>query len=317
LTASPLEPRLADETARAVLRISTGVVLDQVKVGRLGLDLIDSLIMLAVTQANVQAVMSDPALQRRYAAYDSPPPDSLRRPISILAVAQSLGLPYETVRRRVTRLRWVGAYRFTESGVYVPTGRVRRPAHQAALEAAHARVLGLHERLAALGAVTALAPCRASAWRGPPPLRATARISAEYMLRLVAAATEVLGDPVSALIWFEVLRSSTEHLPDDAADELSARPARAAEVAKRLGLAAETVRRRLVGLVADGACLDSRQGYVTPPDLLSTGPFVQLARRNAADLTRMFAALAQLGVLPSARDDVPAEGPFASRRAGR
>jgi DNA-binding Lrp family transcriptional regulator len=70
----------------------------------------------------------------RYAGEDEPPPDEVRRPISVGRLAESLGLPYETMRRHVRRLIDAGVCVRVERGLIVP---------QAVLEqagAAHARL---------------------------------------------------------------------------------------------------------------------------------------------------------------------------------
>src|SRR6185295_13738301 len=64
----------------------------------------DPLILGVVSSASVATVNQDIRLQLAYATVDRPPPDALRRPVSINAIARSLGLPYETVRRRVVTL---------------------------------------------------------------------------------------------------------------------------------------------------------------------------------------------------------------------
>jgi hypothetical protein len=64
---------------------------------------------------------------------DHPMPDSARRPISILAVANSLGMPYETVRRHVNQLVKEGRCAKMKGGVVFPASRVGTPASDAAV----------------------------------------------------------------------------------------------------------------------------------------------------------------------------------------
>lgn len=280
----------------AVLRASSGLILDQVRLGRGPLDFTDAVILMAVTQANVEPVLRDPALNREFAAYDQPPPDELRRPISINAVAQSLGIPFETVRRRVTRLSRVGVYRTTPAGVFVPGWVVRLGAHRSAAEANYRRVQDLYFRLAGLGALSALP--ESAAWSEAAPVRAVARASAEYLLRLIATANLQLGDLGSAVVWLEVLRSTHEHLPDEAGvDRDQCRPVRITAVAKRIGMPFETVRRRILDLAARGACQATDRGVVLSPETATSAEFAAICDANHRDLGRMFASLGQLGVL--------------------
>jgi len=284
--------------ASRLFRISAGFVLDQVKVGRWGRDFIDGLIMTAVTQANVAPIMADPVLQQRYAAYADPPPDELRRPISIHATAHSLGLPYETVRRRVVALSRIGVYRITAEGVVVPSSHLFLLGHKGVVEAAYVRLRSLHERLCAQG----LLPQPPDSYDDPPdapPLRLVVRIAGDYMLRYADALTAYIGDPACAMIWLETFRNNREHWPDNAEAGGSAelRGARMAVISSRLGMPAETVRRRVAQLVAMGACEWDRTGLIVPATALETPEFARLAKRVGADLIRMYAALANYGVI--------------------
>ena len=111
-------------------RASIGFLLDTFAASRAGGDVVDPLILAVILEANIAPVTNDPQLAPKYAALDDPPPEDLRRAVSINAVAASLRLPYETVRRRVGRLAKLGAC--------VITSRVSRtrPYHTATSRAA-------------------------------------------------------------------------------------------------------------------------------------------------------------------------------------
>jgi hypothetical protein len=272
--------------AQKVLELSAGFLLDQTRFARGLTDFIDILLILAVTQANVEALMRDPVLQRTYADFDNPPPDDLRRPISVNALAYSLRLPFETVRRRVTKLSLFGVFRATPDGIYVPGTFVRGERHLRVLEAGYDRLLAMYDTVGALTAfqdLGDLAPPPGVA----PPLRAAARVASEYVLRLVDMATAVLGDPVDAAIWLEVMRSSAGHAG-------ARRGVRGAEVARRLGLPSETVRRRLVRLIEVDACQKHADGVTITDERLEAPDVMGLAEKNLVYLRRVFAAVAQL-----------------------
>ena len=55
------------------LRVAVGFALDLVKLGGLGRDVIDGLLLVAISQANVTLITRDPDLQRTYASLDQPP----------------------------------------------------------------------------------------------------------------------------------------------------------------------------------------------------------------------------------------------------
>jgi hypothetical protein len=66
-------------------------------------DLEGYLIYLAVVCAGIERIPRDPALSRRFAEHTAVP-DNLRTPVSRRAIAESLGIPRETVRRKIAEL---------------------------------------------------------------------------------------------------------------------------------------------------------------------------------------------------------------------
>ncbi len=79
------------------------------------------IIFLAVVQANVAHLSHLSEESLRYAELDSPPPDTVRRPAPINAIASSLSLPYETVRRHIHALIEDGhCVKVRGKGVIVP-----------------------------------------------------------------------------------------------------------------------------------------------------------------------------------------------------
>jgi hypothetical protein len=69
-----------------------------------GEDLVDAVLFLAISRGNVRGAIQEGEAQGRYRTLDDLPPDEMREPVSIYAIARELGLPYETARRRVNRL---------------------------------------------------------------------------------------------------------------------------------------------------------------------------------------------------------------------
>lgn len=68
-------------------------------------DPLDLLIIHAVLNANVINVMRDPELDKRFGSILTVEPDTIKLGVSRAALSRFLGLPLETVRRRVERLR--------------------------------------------------------------------------------------------------------------------------------------------------------------------------------------------------------------------
>ena len=84
-------------------------------------DIRSGIIFSAVIAANIRHITADPVLARRYAGEAALPPDALRVPIGLRALARAVDLPFETVRRRVAALTADGAVALTDAGVVVPT----------------------------------------------------------------------------------------------------------------------------------------------------------------------------------------------------
>src|SRR5512146_3033182 len=95
----------ATDKARVASRIGADYLLRSMKM--LGEmtdgDLLAALISLAIVQANVAHIDRGEA-GRVFDSTQTIPPDELRRPVSVLSLSASLGLPYETTRRHVARM---------------------------------------------------------------------------------------------------------------------------------------------------------------------------------------------------------------------
>jgi len=312
-------------TIRLVTRLAVPCTLDGALAGRRERDFLDALILMAVVQANVGPIMRDPALQRAYAGADEPPPDELRRPVSVNAVAHSLRLPYETVRRRIARLAAAGACEASAAGIIVPARELATPEHTLALMAVWDQIRRLYLVLRDHGLIDEmLSRSEGELWvanAAEPPLRAVIRVASDYLLRTIDSITRHLGGMIPGIIWFAILRANTEDLPatdgggatpslaDFIADSRR-RPVSVVEIARRLGAPHETVRRYVAGLVADGLCRRVRGGLIVPADVLARPAAVKVMRHNFADLQRMFTGFARLGVLADWDRQAP------TRRAG-
>jgi predicted transcriptional regulator len=81
----------------------------------------NGIIMAAIVAANVRHITDDPELARLYAQEAAPPPDTERRPVGLRALARELGMPFETVRRRIAALTAAAMVKVTKDGALVPT----------------------------------------------------------------------------------------------------------------------------------------------------------------------------------------------------
>lgn len=89
-------------------------------------DMVNGAICAMLVALNVRHITLDPELAHRFAPDGLPPPDELRRPISIRTLARTLELPFETVRRRVvamTAQEWIVP---VEGGYIVPVQMLTR-----------------------------------------------------------------------------------------------------------------------------------------------------------------------------------------------
>ncbi|MCR5878763.1 hypothetical protein [Phenylobacterium sp. J367] len=271
--------------------------------------MLDTLILIAVVQSNVAPLNRNADLALTYADYEGVPPDDLRRRVSISAIAQSLRQPYETVRRRITALAAQGHCVVTPHGVYVPAERVSSPEHHRMLQDSYERVRTFYLRLRDLGMLTDLPnPAPRSAVAAGEPVRAVARASSDYALRVLDLTVTHVGDVVRGLILLTILSCNTEHLTDEqrGGDQAGAegfvpdalrRPVRIATIGESLGVPEETTRRHANRLVADGLVVRVADGLIVPAEVLARPAFMHLMAENQAYVRRMFEVLARLGIL--------------------
>lgn len=297
---------------RAAARLANGFALDLVKLGGFGRDVIDGLLMMAISQANVAQITRSVELQRRYATLDQAPPDELRRPVSISAIANSLRIPFETARRRINALTDSGIVETARRGVIIPAGPLNSPFYRMGAEANYGLVRRLYFRLRGVGLLENLPRPN-----GPPfdpdnpPVRLVIRLSSDYLLRLAEPVSQHMGDLVTGLILMDMIHANTEHLPDTEAGapdggwsaegfvpDRARRPVRVASLAERLGIPQETVRRHVQRLIDADQCERKEDGYLVPARILARAPFVRFMLDNQSHLYRMYAGLADFGVLP-------------------
>jgi hypothetical protein len=294
-----LEP---DHAKRLSTRLSNAFVLDLIKLGSYGRDIIDPLIRAALMHAGVAHVMQDPELQVRYATFDCDVPDELRRPTSVNAVATSLAIPFETVRRRINGFAAEGACLAVAKGFVVPAAVTGSPFFHMACQIQHAKLLDLHAQLLGAGAV----PPTVSAARDwpEPPVRLAGRFVGAFVLRFRELIAPLLPDVVSSAVFMDMLEANVEPLPltldgglGEAFADSARAPAGAAQVAQRLGIPDETVRRHLVGLAERGYCVRAERGYIVPGARLASAEFDRLFTENHRNLLRLFVQLASFDAL--------------------
>ena len=253
--------------------------------------------MTAIIVANVQHITRSSVRTWRYAGLDQIPPDSNRRPVSILSLSQSLRKPFETTRAHVNTLVRAGLCIKTPTGVIVPT-EVLLSDKIAAFEAvlwdafwdmiAKLRGLGFDFR-AVLGdaaASSALVMDGHFNETDPnhPPRRLVSRVMSEFYLNASVEATAPHSDDIvisSVSTAYMLLNIAEWSLKAEEAWRYSRvdtpppdhvrNPASIADAARLTGLDRELVRRKTHELVAAGRIERTAAGYLASMDYMQ-GP---------------------------------------------
>ena len=128
---------------RAIDRITNSYIVAVIEaiMQMTAVDPVDALILSLINAKNVSAFVQNPELSRQYADWTHKAPDSLRQPISRRAVASSLNLPVETVRRRIERLIKLGIVGEVDGGVIVVGDREGAPALNEAIFSSNLQLL--------------------------------------------------------------------------------------------------------------------------------------------------------------------------------
>ncbi|MET0275003.1 MAG: hypothetical protein ABW360_18605 [Phenylobacterium sp.] len=307
--AANLPVRGEPERRRLANRLAIAYVTDTIALARGERHLLEALLASAIVQANTDVVSRQADLQVAYAGADDIVPDAMRRPVSINALATSLGLPFETVRRRVRSLVAQQIAVVVEGGLVVPSAALSRPDYLMAAFASYERLRRLYRDLLALGLLEDLPPPSVDLRDGVVPLRTVARLATDYVLRFVELLMAQFGEVQDSLLFVSIVRWNTEALgpelrggPGDLAEDfppdLMRQPVTAAALARHIGLPAETVRRRVAALEARGLCRsDGRRGFIVPAAVLARPEVLAVMEDNWRNLRRLFTGLAQLGVL--------------------
>jgi len=287
-------------------RLANAFALELVKMGGHRREVIDALLRAAILHSNLTYLDRDEGFQRRYATADADPPDDVRRPATMHAIATSLKLPFETVRRRVNHLIELGVCAHARGGVIVPMAMTSSAFYLQALGHQYHALQALYHRLRAIGVLDTPPPVEP--WRGEPPVRLAGRLVVEFVLRFVEDPLGHVGDPVTTLTGLEIILANTEGWADTDAggeggevesfvpDERRT-PVKVAELAVRLSVPAETIRRHVRRLVGADLARRMADGYIVPAEALARPIVMSFATRNLVNLHRMFAGLGEFGVL--------------------
>lgn len=287
---------------RLSARLANAFVLDLVKLGAHGRDIIDPLIRSALMQVGIGPVMRDPKLQLRFATFDCDIPDDLRRPASVNGLATSLGVPFETVRRRIHAFAAEGACIAVGRRFVVPSTVTSSPFFHMACTIQYAKLLAFHDQLREAGAV----PAQVSSPRNwpAPPVRLAGRFVVEFVLRFRELIAVHVPDAVSSVVFMDILAANVEALPltrDGGLGAVFGDSERIGvsghQIAQRLSIPDETVRRHIATLVERGLVVRGRKGWIVPGARLASPEFEALFADNHRNVVRLFGHLAEYDAL--------------------
>ncbi|MDR3499564.1 MAG: hypothetical protein P4L72_10090 [Parvibaculum sp.] len=301
---------------RALMRLTDAFVLrsvDAVRDAQNG-EPIKILIWTAIWTANVRHLINSPA-SSEYGRLDSPPPDEMRKPISVLALSNSLNIPYETVRRHSAALVASGyCQRIDRQGLVVPAAMFSDPGmidYARKMLAATMRFLGdLHRVRFDFGPAMSKAPAMEDM---VATARAGIRLHGELMVHEAERLGKAHGNYMTGLIYMIVLAANLDHVvrawdgegstfeADLGSDELR-RPVTVLSIADSLRMPYETVRRHVNRMVREGRLAKTgSQGVIVPAEVQRRFEDEESVRLNHARIQRFVADLQRAGLPMPAR----------------
>ena len=260
----------------------------------LSLDAIDVIIGYAVLQAGLDHLDQPGGDGHLFADMESPAPDHVRRSISNSALARSLGLPRETVRRRGDRLVERGILARDDEGLRSSKQFLTTQQYQTIVFSQMEPIFSL---LLQLGYPDDPERGEAHAWFDQRAVMARVRQFTRLMLRLQLRQYETIarlgGGLYSGLLLSLVLAGSGVARLEPG--ERTLRPVSRMALAEALSLNRESTRRHLVRLVERGQLIRSLEGYLPSPTLLSGQPLETALSETSFSIRQQVRLLAAHG----------------------
>lgn len=278
-------------------------------------DLVRSFVFNTIVSANL-AKVSNATLEAELACLaDFPEKASPRRPVSAHAIAQSLELPYETVRGRVVKLIELGLCERVRGGLVIRPTIVTQPEFREAMREVHVAFCDIIRDLNGLG--FDFAGLIASTGAAPPPPRSdgrgpsrgiVVRVVLDFQVRHLTSIAPLFGDILRGLIFAGILHANINRLLDSpneawayarqstpAPDELRT-PVSIRNLARDLGMPYETVRRHAAALVARGYVrMIPGKGVVAPASAVADDGLSRENPRLMQRFTKLVGELTRLG----------------------
>jgi len=297
LPGTPREKASAEDgaVARIIARVSTEYVLRgfQLLVDTYG-DIRAGLLVQAINIANVGYTDAQAEETRTAAGASGVFPDEMRRPVTIARLADSAGLPFESVRRAVQQLIGEGLCQRVPGGVIVPRTTIERPENLRAVLANVGYVRKFMRDLHAGGLIGQVPASLAAAATvdGTWVARLVTRLSSEYFLRALELLADIYGDPRAGIVAQTIVAANTAHLDtregggwryagiDQPPPDEARRPVSVSRIAESLDLPYETVRRHVERLLEADICVRTQGGVIVPAALMVSPAAVQAMLAN-------------------------------------
>ena len=208
-------------------------------------------------------------------------------PISVHALAASLGQPYETVRRHVNMLAADGLCTREANRVRAIQPEMARPHIDRLVRATHDSFVRFVEHFAQSG--EPLPPRRNI--RYDPAVSVQA--AADIMLAAADTNREVHSGWLDLVLFSTIVAGNCREHPNGSAPSPASRPVGGLAVARTIGIGPATVSRHLTRMQRSGQLRRVREGYLISPDWLSaphTRAVTQLTLQNVRRLLGGIAA---------------------------
>ncbi|MDO8380991.1 hypothetical protein [Phenylobacterium sp.] len=251
-------------------------------------DLVTGMLFLAIVRANVRHLLAEPDLAAVYFEPGDLPPEALRRPVSVYAIARELHLPYETARRHIGKLLASGlCVRGGDGGVVAPAEVNHREDVRAAVRTNFEATLRFVQALADAGVTPTGGPAPGAAAKSAYLPREVVRLSSDYFLNGVELLmTNMNLQLAEGLMFLAIVGANTRHATrdpaladtfggvDESPDDGPRRTVSIYNLARDLRLPYETTRRHVHKLISVGICRRSPdRGLVAPAEVYAREDF--------------------------------------------
>jgi DNA-binding transcriptional ArsR family regulator len=269
--------------------------------------MVTAAIFLAISRANTREITRESQRTTVYSALEDVPPDQLRIPVSVYAIAREISLPYETTRRHVAKLAKAGLCVKTGDGLMIPQDVYLRPAFIKAAVQNWRQALAFLVDLAAVGVE---APSPAPSRAGVDVRRQVLRLTINMFLEAVEVLMARLGlDLVHTLLYITIVQANVRHIsenPDltaaysglqDIPPDEERHPVSVYAVAREMGLPYETARRHVRRMTDAGLLArDAGGGVWTPAAIHNQTDWIEGAETSWRQVVRLVEAFGELGV---------------------